>query len=162
MKISSSEIIRGTPTWVWGIFVYLFIVGIKATKPTTIPLFLLLLFPLVLIGFRYKIFFSDLSIYFSVFLAGGIGLGFLIAQKQPIKILKAKKSIELPGNYHTLTLLLLFFIAKYIFGYLEATQKEIALQYGLLDVSFSGLFYGYFLGRCLSYIYRFFRSKKVP
>jgi hypothetical protein len=152
--------IIGTPIWVWVIFIYLLLVGLKATRNRIIYLPKLYIIPIILIGLKYQTFFS--GNYFSIalyasFLCIGIGTGILSALKAPIKIFKDLKSIELPGNYSTLIILLLFFFVKYIFGYLQATNTILANQYAFLELSIEGAFSGYFGGKTLYYTYRFYQ-----
>ena len=72
--------------------------------------------PAVLIGLKYKVFFSENNMIYIGFMLLGLSVGFIIAQKTVIKILREVKSIELPGNYSTIIILITFFLIKYIFG----------------------------------------------
>ena len=149
-------IVVGTPWWVWAIFAYVTIVGIRATKTYTLPLPILFILPAVLIGMKYKVFLTSNYLPFLIALTIGLFIGFFIGKKTPLKIFKSTKSVEVPGNYHTLVILLAFFAAKYVFGYLESTQPSRALEYAFVDISLSGLFAGFFLGRSLAYLYKFY------
>lgn len=152
--------ITGTPTWVWVIFVYLLLIGYKATRTRVIYLPKLYIIPIILIGLQYKLFLSgnlfNIVLYLS-FLSVGVGIGILSVLKTSVKILKELKSIELPGNYSTLILLFLFFCIKYIFGYLQATNAVLASEYAFLEIAIVATFTGFFLGRTLNYTYRFFK-----
>lgn len=152
--------ITGTPIWVWAVFIYLLLVGLKATHNRTIYLPKLYIIPVILIGLKYQTFISGNYFYimlYLLFLCIGIGTGILSVFRAPTKIFKDLKSIELPGNYSTLIILLLFFLIKYTFGYLQVTNPTIANQYALLELSIEGAFSGYFLGKTLYYTYRFYQ-----
>ncbi|MFK7967868.1 MAG: hypothetical protein AB8B68_01725, partial [Rickettsiaceae bacterium] len=65
----------------------------------------------------------------------GCLVGFIIAKKAVIKILRELKSIELSGNYSTITIVITFFLIKYIFGYFEATNFELIAPYLYIENS---------------------------
>lgn len=92
------------------------------------------------------------------FMLLGLSVGFITAQKTVIKIFRELKSIELPGNYSTIVILTTFFLIKYLFGYLEATNSELINPYLYIENSISGMLVGYFLGRSVCYIYRFYKT----
>ena len=99
-----------------------------------VPLFLII--PAILVALNYKtyLFASGLSF---VCLCIGYGVGFVLGKATPITILRASKSVELPGNYHTFFVLVSVFVIQYTFGYLSATAPEIALRYVELRASIS-------------------------
>ncbi|HXH55622.1 MAG TPA: hypothetical protein VNK03_07780 [Gammaproteobacteria bacterium] len=152
--------ITSTPAWVWAIFIYLLLVGLKATRNRVIYLPKLYIVPIILIVLKYKIFISgnyfDIAVYI-LFLCIGLGVGILSVLRTPLKFFKNLKSIELPGSYSTLIVLFLFFSVKYIFGYLQASNPIIANQYAFLELSIEAVFSGYFLGRTLCYTYRLYQ-----
>lgn len=152
--------ISGTPVWVWVVFVYLLLVGLKATRNRIIYLPKLYIIPIILIGLQYDTFISGnvfyIALYFSL-LCVGLGIGVLSVLRTPIKIFKDLKSIELPGSYSTLIILFLFFCVKYIFGYLQATNPMLYGQNEFLEISIGAAFSGFFLGRTLNYTYRFYK-----
>ena len=82
----------------------------------------------------------------------------MTASNATIKILKELKSIELPGNYTTITISIFFFLVKYTLGYLEATRPELVNQCSFADLVTSGCLIGYFLGQMFCYVYRFMKA----
>lgn len=60
--------------------------------------------------------------------------------------------LKLPGTYWTLIVLMSFFVVKYIFGYINAIQTDIYQELQVFEVSISGLFSGYFLGKAINYL----------
>jgi hypothetical protein len=151
-----SKIAIDTPTWVWGVLAYLLVVGIKAMRDRIVYLPKLFIMPIILMGLKYK---ALISVIYMGFMLIGVFIGVIIGRRTDVKICKDLKSIELPGSYFTLILLLLFFSIKYVFGYLEATQFEIVEQYGFIEISISGILSGYFLGRSIFYVYRYYQEK---
>ncbi len=117
------EIILGTPWWVWILFAYLIFVGVRAIRARVVYLPKLFIIPAILLYLKKDVI---LSPYFAVFGVVGLYTGFVIAKKINLKPISGELSIELPGTYSTLLLLLGFFLIKYFFGYLHYTNTEIA------------------------------------
>lgn len=151
------SIITGTPIWVWGVLIYLVYVGIKAINTRIVYLPKLFIIPLVLMGIKYKTFLSQNALMFIAFIIIGTILSFWAYRNKKVKVLK-QMSIEIPGNYTTLIILLSFFCVKYIFGYLNDTMPETAAKYEVIELLLDGLFSGYFLGRSIRYLYEYRKS----
>jgi len=152
-------IIIGTPIWVWGILIYLIFVGIKAINTRIVYLPKIFIIPLVLMAVKYKTFLSnDVLMFISIIITGSI-FSFWIHRYTKVNILKEKLSVEIPGNYTTLIILLAFFSVKYFFGYLNDAMPAVAVKYKDIELLTSGLFSGYFLGRAMRYFYQFYRGK---
>jgi hypothetical protein len=148
-------LIKGTPFYVWIILIYLLFVGIKSLNTRIVYLPKLFIIPLILLAIKYKTFFSHDAIeFFLVTILGAIG-GFLVCRGNKIKIIKHSQSIEVPGNYSTLIILISFFLVKYYFGYLKAIEHDLAFKYSLVENTISGLFSGYFIGRAIRYTYKY-------
>jgi hypothetical protein len=148
----------GTPLWVWGILTYLLFIGIRAIKIRLLHPLRLFVVPIIFTGINYKLIFSgnNFSTYM-IFLITGFLIGFFVGLKTSIKILHNLKRIELPGNYYTIAFLLLFFIGKYILGYLGATDPSMIIKYTFIDTCISGLLSGYFLGIAFCYLKRYYQ-----
>ena len=152
--------IVGAPLWVWAILGYLLFVGVKAMRAQFIYLPKIFMLPVVFVILNFKtIVSSELIVKDLIFLLSGAIVGFSVAYMVPIKIIKSTNYIKVPGNYFTVVILLLFFIMKFIFGYLQAVQPLIAIQYSYLDAYTSAILTGFFLGRAFCYIYRFYSEK---
>lgn len=154
--------ITGAPIWVWGIFGYLMLVGIKAMQKRSIYIPKLFIIPIIFIILNYKTMISngDLAAIMSTILIGII-TGFLLVRKTPIIILKGKKTVEIPGNYTTLALLMLLFFIKYTFGYLRAAQPLTAIEYSYVEVYISLLVESVLLGRAICYSYLFYNRTNL-
>lgn len=151
------KIILGTPWWVWILFTYLIFVGVRATKTRIVYLPKLFIIPAILLYLKKDVIVSP---YFAVFGVVGLYTGFVIAKKINLKPISGELSIELPGTYSTLLLLLSFFLIKYLFGYLHYANAEIADEYLFVETSLSALFSCYLLGRSICYLYRYYKITK--
>ena len=58
----------------------------------------------------------------------------------------------------TITLLMLFFTIKYAFGVFNSLNPEIAKDYLILEIAISLMLSGYFLGKALCYVQKFFKN----
>lgn len=150
------KIILGAPWYAWLALCYILFVGIQATRDRVVPLCKLFIMPAVLMALKYKLFTGanlHLLITYLISVCIGTLIGFLLAQRIAVKVLKTKNSIELKGEYVSLTILLAFFAAKYVCGYLQSTAPN--LQVALSESVLTGIFSGGFLGRSLCFVQKF-------
>jgi|JI7StandDraft_1071085.scaffolds.fasta_scaffold04217_6 hypothetical protein len=156
----SLEMITGAPLWAWGILIYLLYIGIKAMRSHVVYIPKLFIIPVVFLIINSK-YMGGVNIggYISFMIMGAFA-GLILASKTRIKIFKNAKSIEIPGNYYIMTILLLFFVMKYVFGYLHAVQSATALHYSYIEVYIGALLSGFFWGRSLCYLYRFCKARR--
>jgi hypothetical protein len=146
--------VLNTPSWVWVIFIYLVYVGLKATKDRVIYLPKMLIVPIVLILLQSETLLSC-SLSYLTFFSVGFVVGFFFLSRAPLEFLQNTKSVKVPGSYASLLIFLAFFLVKYSFGYLQATNPALATEYMLFEVATTALFSGYFLGRAACCLYRF-------
>jgi hypothetical protein len=153
------KIVTGTPLEIWAILGYLLYIGFKATQPRTVYLPSLFIVPLILTGIK-SLYLPSMQVpyYFAAWLLGLV-IGKLSAYSTPITVFKNSWSIELPGSYTTLVVLLSFFTVKYVFGFLNVTHPEVALEYSSIESIITGLLSGYLLGRVLGYLSRFYKTR---
>ena len=99
--------------------------------------------------------------WFSALFVGCI-IGWLIFIKTKIQGDKKHFMIKVPGTKLTLVIVILFFAAKYFFGYNIATISNTAERefFLLLDLIASGTMTGITLGRSLNFLYKFTKAKK--
>ena len=143
------------PVFVWFILAYLLYVGITALKPRVVSIYRLIIIPLALIALKYKVFVSDYVWIYLLGIAGGLVIGFLKVKNDQIKIIKETKSIEIPGSYSLIFILLGIFVLKFYFGYLQAADPLAYTQQLVWDFSISGALSGYFSGQRVSYLWRY-------
>ncbi|GAB2888531.1 hypothetical protein LSG25_08675 [Paralcaligenes sp. KSB-10] len=158
-----TNIVSGTPAWVWVLLVYLIIRGIKATKTTVMQFWRLLIIPLVftiwgLAGLLTTLRFTAFSTgTWIVAIIVGCYLGGLAARGVAIRANKSRGLIELPGSPFTLVLILAIFAAKYVLGYQSAIDPAAAQSslYVFFDAGISGLVAGLFIGRVWNYYQKY-------
>lgn len=149
------SIMAGTPLWVYGVFAYLMWVGYQATKDRVIWVPRLFIIPAILTGLKYKFFLTASSLallsYGCWMLIGLLG-GLFVASRSNFIVDRQTRTVRLKGSYQTLVLLVIVFSIKYVFGYLNSTAPDIALEYRVLEYGISALISGFFLGRSLWYL----------
>jgi len=110
------KIISGTHVWVWFVFGYLIFIGIRATRTRIVYIPKLFIIPLVLSGLKYKVFMaSNISIWLGYFLCLALAsfVSYKYSAMKKIKIITERMSVQLPGSYWTLMVLMAFFVVKY-------------------------------------------------
>ena len=95
--------------------------------------------------------------YFT-FLCVSTFISFKITAKHKVKIIPELISVKLPRNYSTIVILILFFVVKYFFGYINAAQYDLYRELTIFEVSINGLFTGYFLGKAINYLSLYFEN----
>ena len=149
------QIVANTPIWVWVLLAFLLVIGIRALRPATAPLWRVAILPCVF--FVWGIF----SLYqlhglglmrvlpWAMALAIGAMVGRLIASLQPIRADKTRRLVRTAGGPLTLVLILLIFSTKYEFGFLHATQPGLFAdaRFWLAEIAISGVLAGMFIGR---------------
>ncbi len=158
-----------TPWWAYVLFVYLIIVGVKASKTTIVSarkLFILpIIFTVMSIHTVFTSFQIDATIIFiwigSIIIESLIG--WVLVQHQKIQIDKTHLLIQLPGTWLTLILVLVIFAAKYYFGYELSVDpqliKQTAFEFSMLFIS--GACTGLFIGRVCFYSHQLYALKSV-
>ena len=152
------DLLWGTPWWVYAIFVYLVLVGIKSLRPDNVSLLRLVIAPLIFIVWslysfsgKYGLSLTIVSLWL-MSVAIGIFLGWTLLY-HGIKINK-NNLIHIPGSSVPLLLYMTFFLLKYFLGVNyaldPATQQNIF--FWATDVVISGIITGIFGGRFLHVI----------
>ena len=155
------DILSNTPTWVWVVFFYLVFVGIKASKTRIVFIPTLFIAPVVFTGMNYKFFLSSFYILggYLACLSLSTFLSFHAMKKVKVKYAAQKLSIELPGTFTTMGILLAFFFLKYIFGFMSYANPTLYSDWKFLEVILTGTFTGYLLGKSLRYLYLYLNKK---
>ncbi|MCB1114668.1 MAG: hypothetical protein KDK62_07925 [Chlamydiia bacterium] len=157
-----SEMLRGTPWWVFLIFGILVKIGLDATKSHRAPIGKLVIMPggffiLSLVQLLKSPHFSAelLASFILALLVGAYG-GFRLVQNKDIRFDAKKGLVYLPASWVTLTLVLTIFSAKYYFGYQLAAHPELEkdTHFAMQSLGTSGVCSGLFIGRFICYITR--------
>ena len=163
------DILEGTPTWVWVLFIYLMIIGFKARKIHVVSLFKLFILPALffILAIYYLIvnFSSDVTAIFIWIIAFGVGtvLNWIIYKNLTLQADKKKHLIKVPGTWSVLIMIILIFSIKYTFGYLLSAHPTI-IHNSLFIYSFliaSGIITGLFLGKALRFLEKFRKAPHV-
>ena len=149
------QIVLHTPAWVWGLFTALLAVGLSQTRAREMSLLRVTLLPLVMIAL-------SLSGVFRAFghaplalggWAAGVGAALSLArglvQARGARWLPASGTIDVPGSWLPLALIVGLFAVKYVAGAGLAIQPSLAadpLFAGLCGLGYGG-FGGLFLAR---------------
>lgn len=153
------EILEGTPTWVYILFVFLLLIGFKSIQPKTVGYRRLFLLPIIFAIWNLYAIFNRLDGKYSIFLLWMIGLflgavvGWQMVRTWKVRASHRKKTITLPGSYSTLILILLVFAVRYYIGYREAVDPNLSEEFYLVSASATGVITGIFLGRAIE-LYR--------
>lgn len=149
-----------TPWWVYLLLGYLIAVGIKGSKVRIIPFWKVFLLPIIFLSMSIQnlatyetIEYLSIGSWIFAMLVGSL-FGWWQVQRLDIKIDKKSSLIQIPGSWDTLLVILIIFIAKYYFGYEQATNPVLVaqLKFKVSMLVLSGVCTGLFLGRLFCYI----------
>lgn len=156
------DTLDGTPWWVYLLFFYLVLMGVKAAKPQTVPILRLLLFPIVLTIWSLMGLYSKWDgpafLSWAIALIPGCIFGWLFVRSWKIRFDRKRKTLSLPGSWSTLILVLVIFAVKYFFGYYSATHPAIPETLMFAQMISSGIITGIFFGRLANF---WIRSEKI-
>lgn len=154
----------GAPWWLYLLFIYLVIVGLRAIKPRPVTIIRVVLLPLFLLAWALNDLYAKVNLGFAFlilvwigFLRLGIYLGVTEVQSWHIsKNLKGdyKGEITIPGNYTTLVLIILIFAFKIFWAYFYTTRPDISYTL-LFDAITSSLITGFFVGQAAVFFKKF-------
>ena len=157
------EILKGTPWWVYALFCYLMVLGLKASKPGIIPFKKLFILPIFFTLWSFYTLITRFqitmltSIIWSFSILAGYYLGWYVHRSKPIQADKLKRLIAVPGSWAPLLSFLVIFSSKYFFGYTFAIHPEAKssiLYYGPC-IALSGIITGFFIGKLLCFFHKF-------
>lgn len=153
------DILWGTPVWVWVVFVYIIISGIKSMHSGTVPLWRLGVLPLVFITWSlYSVYSkcglcSQQVIFWLIPALLGVLAGYATVYREKCSINAQTGELFVPGSVVPLVLSLVFFCIKYGLGVTYALNAAMRGDLRLLavDLIASGLISGISLGRFIAF-----------
>lgn len=154
-------ILLESPWWVYGLFVVLVFLGIRALLPRTIFLYRLFLIPGILTAWNIAFLAERLENYPSYWLFWVIGLvlggyiGWQAVRSWVVVVDKDEQQITLPGTWSTLILILLIFAVRYFFIFHYEFYPEFYSHFAKADSLSSGMIVGIFIGRSLELYYKY-------
>jgi len=160
------QAVTGAPWWVYVLFFYLLSIGIKSTKPRTISIKRVVLFPLIFLAWslydlyqKLQLGFPSLIAIWVVFLAIGTYLGVKEVHQWKISANHQKEEVTIPPNYSTLVLILVIFVIKFYWGYYYAAHKDVSYWIYFTDTLTSTLVTGFFVGRAV-FFFKSYQKKR--
>ncbi|CAN5505794.1 hypothetical protein BH11PSE7_BH11PSE7_05910 [soil metagenome] len=153
-----SSVLKGTPTWVWGLLAALMALGISQVRTREVSLARTAVMPLVmsalsLLGTASAFGGSPLLAWVLVIWAAAAALMARLVGTQPApsgtRFDAGRRSFHVPGSVVPLMLITGLFMIKYIVGVDLAMQPSLARDgsYALVIGALYGLFSGTFAGR---------------
>ena len=162
------EVLSRTPVWVWVLFAYLILRGVKALHPREVSPARALLIPVIFLVWALSGIHTELSdwsvalVAFAFALVLGLFAGWWNAARLPAASFNlATGKIGRPGSAVTLVLVILAFIAKYILSVALAMHPQLAGQSGFAVIfgGISGLVDGVFWGGTIQQFRTAFASR---
>ena len=158
--ISMTNILAGTPFWVWIVFSYGIVIGTQGLSPRRIHLGKNLLITLFFIYLNISSLihacaqFPSLSVVWLIATAIGATVGFYFLTRPPIEILANRYNLLVEGSAVFLIVFPILFAAKFSYGVLTAIAPDILSNIGF-EIAFftiTGLCSGIMVGRTLCYL----------
>nr|WP_159465266.1 DUF6622 family protein [Scandinavium goeteborgense] len=155
-----AHMLIGTPIWVYVLFVFLLIRGIKARQPATVTLERLSIIPLIFLAWDLYdlVLYRDLTLnvvmLWMAVLIIGAALGYWLIKPERLSRGSAPRTINRPADYSALPLMMTAFAIKYVFGVMAAVSPQTLQQPGIsaTAVVVGGLFAGSFIGKFTRYL----------
>ncbi|WP_312242577.1 DUF6622 family protein [Pantoea sp.] len=152
-----------TPAWVFVLFVYLVIRGIKARRPREVSLRNLALLPSIMLVLGLAEIFRRFGINAAVLLAWlltfscGALAGWRLLKKLVFQVDRQRGVIYRQPDYSVLPLILATFFAKYALGAASAIYPTLLTNntFGMAEGGIYGLFAGIFVGKFARYWRRY-------
>ena len=149
------RILADTPWWVWVLFVFLVIRGIKSLRPATAPVWRFAIVPAVFLVWGIATLVDDFGLTalsvgtYLVALAIGAAAGWALMAPVPVRADRAHGLVAVPGGPATLILILVVFVVKYTFGVWQGMDPQVVghVWFLLADCGISGIVAGMFIGR---------------
>lgn len=145
------QIIPNTPYWVWPLFAFLVVVGLRAARARQVHIGLSLALPILgalsirtlinLPGYAWLIWLSAICL--------GAWLGYRLQARWLIA--RTGMQVQLRGEWMTFTVIMVIFCSNFVIGTVRAIAPEAMTSWGFVTVlsAVLGLCAGSFLGRAL-------------
>jgi hypothetical protein len=154
-----------TPPYLWGIFAFVIIRGLRALRNKTAPLYRFGIMPAVFILWSMVSLFQKTGLSLSVWLllwVIGIVVGYFMMRALHVTIAKDSGLVHVPGTVIPLITSASFFIIKYC---LEITYRlypllKVSILFTAFDSGLSGFISGISLGRFLHIVRRYYATNR--
>jgi hypothetical protein len=165
MHPTISQILSGTPIWVFALLAYLLWVGSARLKAGVRDLARIWITPAIfivwgLVGlFQRPGDFSEVLIRWAVGFGGGAALGLAFAI--PMQADHSRRRVLLPGSILPLLRILVIFGSHYVLRVAAAIHPEMSATYLNWDIYVSGASAGYFLGWSIRFMMSYAKAPQV-
>lgn len=164
-----SEFLQQTPWWVYLIFIYLLLIGVKAARPNVVSLYKLLILPVLFSWMSVETLLSSFVLSpaviscFVAVLVLLIVVGYVQVSRMDCQVDKPHMLIRVPGTWTTMVVVLLIFGVKYYFGYKMAQDPNVIHDLGFeyLFIVVSSGCTGYFIGKVVAYAVKLYTHDGV-
>jgi hypothetical protein len=162
-------IATGTPVWVWVVFAYGIYTGIKALGERRVSLKTMILLPGVFLFLSVPSLVGIVgqnplvALVWGLCLLAGLVLGWYLLTPEPVSVDRTAGTLVVPGTWTVLVLFVTIFTVKFVYGFEQAVNPELAAQPGFLLGVFalSGLSTGIVIGRTAKNYYEFSQAAMV-
>jgi len=144
-------ILHNTPWWVFAVLATLTVVGVQALRARTLPIWRVLITPLVFCGWGVESLIAQ-SLSAPLLLADWLttcvvaaAIAFAVTRLDSVRVNHAERSVALAGSPFPLVRNLLIFFAKYGVGVASALAPALRPELAIVDIAVSGASAGYFL-----------------
>lgn len=154
------QFIAKTPWYVWVIFVWVLMRGIKARQPGETTLSKMATIPLIFTAWGLYDLYSiyglsiDAALLWLAGIVVGSVMGLWLLGRFNITVDRARGVFHRPADMSLLPLLLATFAIKYTFGVIGAMSPQLLAEppFRISDLVLSGMFTGIFVGKFLGYL----------
>jgi len=154
------QICQNTPPWVFGLFLLLLAIGLRARKTRTVHPSVLLIMPILFTIFSLKWvipFFTIDATRIWIFLLCalmGCAIGYTETNKNPVQFNPVKHKITVPGNHSILWLIFINFFARFYQEYNLLVQPTRLMNplLILITLGIAGFTLGFVIGKMISYV----------
>lgn len=149
------SILSGVPAWVYIVFAYGIYSGVRACSGRTVKVAVLLVLPLVFLGLSLSSLVPLMgreplvAVAWTLCVALGGIVSWFFLTKEPLSVQRVEGTLAVAGTPVILILFLVIFVVKFVYGYVTATNPELASDPGFLLTVFglSGLSTGVMVAR---------------
>jgi hypothetical protein len=165
MDVSISQVLAGTPVWVFVLLAYLVWMGATRLKPGVRVLARIWITPAIFIAwglvglFQRPGDFSEVLIRWIAGLVVGGALG--AAFRIPMQADRPQRLVLLPGSVLPLLRILIIFGAHYVLRVAAAIHPDMSATYLNWDIYVSGASAGYFAGWVVRFMMSYAKARQV-
>ncbi|MBB1200847.1 hypothetical protein EGM70_11150 [Enterobacteriaceae bacterium 89] len=154
------HMLTGTPVWVYVLFVFLLIRGVKSRRPATVSLTRQAVIPLIFLVWdlydlvKYRHLSPTIVAVWIGVLVVGAAVGYSLIRPERVRRGEEAGTILRQPDYSALPLMMTAFLIKYVFGVMAAVAPLTLARpgVGMASVAVGGLFAGSFIGKFTRYV----------